>query len=327
MPDTVTAVKCSIWARDVELSPIASVGSYRGYLLVETPLPWARDISEMPALSVVASRAGSAGLRLQALVPSSLGAGPEARRVILHSSPEGDGFAGYRRTEKVVGDSLEAAADSLMAATDTEVGGAGPITDVLVCTHGRRDVCCGSRGTNLALQLAAGGAPPGVRFSRTSHTGGHRFAPTFLVLPQGTGWAFADPGLVARVLDRSVPFAEVAAHYRGCAGLAGREAQTLEKEVLIDVGWELLDRRRSGGKTGETTADGGVVTRLEAGSDRWEGVVRPGRTLPVPDCMKPLSEAKKNETELVVTDLRCLSERGRKNCPLPCATLFGPDGF
>jgi hypothetical protein len=308
MPDTVTAVKCSIWARDVELSPIASVGNYRGYLLVETPLPWARDITEMPALSAVASAAGSADLRLQALVPSSLEAGPEARRVILHAAPEGDGFAGYRRTETVAGDSLEAAAEALMAAApDTEVGGAGPITDVLVCTHGRRDVCCGSRGTDLALHLAAGGAPPGVRFWRTSHTGGHRFAPTFLVLPQGTGWAFADPGLVAQVLDRSVPFAEVAAHYRGCSGLAGREAQALEKEVLIDVGWELLDRRRSGGKTGETTSDGGVVTRLEAGSDRWEGVVLPGRTLPVPDCMKPLSEAKKTETEWVATDVRRLS--------------------
>ena len=50
----------------------------------------------------------------------------------------------------------------------------GRVTDVLVCTHGTRDTCCGSLGTRLWRDLDAGGAT--VR--RTSHTGGHRFAPT-----------------------------------------------------------------------------------------------------------------------------------------------------
>lgn len=307
MTETDVQVRCSAWAREVDLSPIGTIGSYRGYLLVETPLPWPRDVSEIPLLSPLGPRLAASGLRLQALVPSSLDAGPEQRRLVLHSFGSGDsGFDGYRRHETAVaGGSLEDALDRLMAAAGGGAAGyESPGTDVLVCTHGRRDVCCGSQGTDLALQLSAAGAPSGVHLWRTSHTGGHRFAPTFLVLPQGTGWAFADVALVGQVLDRTVPFADVARHYRGCAGLPGPREQALEREVLVEAGWGLLDRSRTAFLTGEKTSDGGEVARLEAGSDRWEAVVRPGRTLPVPDCMKPLSEARKSETEWVVSELR-----------------------
>jgi hypothetical protein len=310
MTDTEVKVRCSAWAREVELSPIATIGCYRGFLLVESSLPWPKDIGEIPALSELAGRLGPAGVRLQALVPPSPEVGPAQHRVILHTRPADSAaaFSGYLRLETVAGDSLVAAADRLMEAAAAAASDLGqPAVDLLVCTHGRRDVCCGSQGTDLALQLAAMGMPPGVHLSRTSHTGGHRFAPTFLVLPQGTAWAFADVELVGRVLERSVPFAAVASHYRGCAGLTGPQVQALEREVLTCVGWDLLDRERTGYLTGETTGDGGQITRLDAGSDRWEAVVRPGRTLPVPDCMKPLAEAKKSETEWSVTDFRSVS--------------------
>lgn len=296
----VDAVRCSTWSRSQDLDPIGSVGSYRGYLLVETPLPWPRDVNQMPAL---AGAGASVGWRLQALVPAVADAAPEDREVILHEW-SGEGlFDGFRRHRARQGASLAATVAGL--ASRPETGG----TDVLVCTHGRRDVCCGSLGTNLALQLSAR-APSGagdVRFRRTSHTGGHRFAATFVVLPQGTAWAYADVSLVDQVLERSVPFAEVAGRYRGCAGLRGPQVQALEREVLVSVGWELHDRPRTGSVTGERTADGGLVVGLEAGSDRWEAVARPGRTLPVPDCMKPISEAKKTETEWVISDVRHLS--------------------
>lgn len=308
MSDTDVRVRCSTWARDIDLSPIATIGTYSGYVLIEAPLPWPRDVSEIPALAEVSTLAGRERLRLQALVPSSLAAGPEERRVILHAAPDRAGFGGYRRYETTAGVSLTDAVQRLMqAARSGAPEFLSPGTDVLVCTHGRRDVCCGSQGTDLALQLVAAGTAPGVQTWRTSHTGGHRFAPTFIVLPQGTGWAFGDPDLVESVLERSVPFAQVAAHYRGCAGLPGPQVQALERAALEEAGWELLDRERHGYLTGETTEDGGTVARLEAGTDRWEGVVRPGRTLPVPDCMKPLPEAKKTETEWVVTDLRSVS--------------------
>jgi len=103
-----------------------------------------------------------------------------------------------------------------------------------------------------------------------------------------------------------VPFAEVAGHYRGCAGLSGPHVQVLEREVLSVVGWDLLDECRTGYITGELTRDGGKVTRLEAGSHSWEGVVRPSRTMPIPDCIKSGAETKKVATEWTVSDVRAL---------------------
>jgi hypothetical protein len=289
-------VRCSSWARSVDLSPIATVGSYTEYLLVETPLPWPKDVGEIPALAELAAP----GRRVQALVPASLSAGSSERSVTLHRAADAD-FAGYLRTSAAQGASL--------ATTVAGLGSAAPAPgiDVLVCTHGRRDVCCGSLGTDLAIQLSALVPREGVHIRRTSHTGGHRFAPTFLVLPQGTGWAFASVELVYQVLDRSVPFSSVAGHYRGCAGLGGPPVQALEREVLCSVGWDLLDLPRSGRATGEVTADGGQIVQLSSGTDTWEAVASPGRTLPVPDCMRPLSQARKTETEWTVSGLRHLS--------------------
>jgi hypothetical protein len=53
---------------------------------------------------------------------------------------------------------------------------------VLVCSHGRRDVCCARLGAPIyrALHTLAGD-----QAWQSSHLGGHRFAPTLVFLPQG----------------------------------------------------------------------------------------------------------------------------------------------
>ncbi len=59
-----------------------------------------------------------------------------------------------------------------------------PHTDpvLLVCTNAKRDVCCAVRGRPLAADAAE--ALPGLVWE-CSHTGGHRFAPTGVLLPHG----------------------------------------------------------------------------------------------------------------------------------------------
>jgi hypothetical protein len=169
---------------------------------------------------------------------------------------------------------------------------------VLVCTHGTRDSCCGRRGASLAVELAAAGLRAGENFWRTSHLGGHRFAPTFLVLPQGTVWGFADAGLVTRVVHQAGDFADAAGQYRGCPGLDSPQVQALEVEVLRRVGWSLLETQRTGSFDG-THAQ---LTWQEGGQTvTWAGEVRPGRTIPVPGCMEPASSTSKSETEWAVT--------------------------
>ncbi|MCH9679777.1 MAG: hypothetical protein K0U35_09615 [Actinomycetia bacterium] len=52
-----------------------------------------------------------------------------------------------------------------------------------VCTHGRRDVCCATSGRGYALARQA--SVPDAHVWECSHLGGHRFAPTCLILPSG----------------------------------------------------------------------------------------------------------------------------------------------
>jgi hypothetical protein len=293
-------IRCADWSRAASLAPIGSFGSYPGLLLVEVPLPWPQDIGETPEATVVAPLLKPLGYRLQGVVPSNPDASPQERRVILHARPAGEPlFAGYRRFERPVGASLaDAVADLLAIAADPapshlETDG----IDVLVCGHGRRDACCGRLGAGLATRLAAATPPESVHYWRTSHLGGHRFAATFVVLPEGTAWAYGDEDLVETVLRRKGDFADVAGSYRGCAGLPGPQVQALELEVLREVGWDLLDAPRTGSLDGGRAAlscvyDGETVT--------WSADVQPGRTVPMPDCQSPPSSATKTQTEWAV---------------------------
>ena len=52
----------------------------------------------------------------------------------------------------------------------------------LVCTNGSRDRCCATLGVPVYLTMAA---YAGDQVWQTTHTGGHRFAATMIVLPHG----------------------------------------------------------------------------------------------------------------------------------------------
>jgi hypothetical protein len=299
--DPDTKIRCADWSRAVSLSPVGSFGSYPGLLLVEIPLPWPHDIGGTPEAAAVAPLLGPLGYRLQGVVPADPGASPEERRVILHARPAAEPlFAGYRRFECRAGRSLaDAVADLLAMAADpapspVETDG----IDLLVCGHGQRDGCCGRLGAGLVSRLGAVEAPEGVAYRRTSHLGGHRFAATFLVLPEGTAWAYGDEDLVETVLRRKGDFGDVAGSYRGCAGLPGPQVQALEREVLRQVGWDLLDAPRTGSFDGSRATlscvlDGETVT--------WSADVRPGRSVPMPDCQSAPSAATKSQTEWAVS--------------------------
>jgi hypothetical protein len=296
------AVRCSAWARAEKVDPIGSAGSYMGFLLVEVALPWPRDISEIPEVGALSDMLDGRRLRVQAVLPTG---GPRLVVAYVRGGTEDGRFAGYaRRQAAVVDGDLRAAVADALDGVATEGGAAdvGHERDLLVCTHGRRDVCCGSLGTELALGTQALDLPEGVRCLRTSHTGGHRFAPTFIVLPEGTAWAFADLDLVSRVMWRRGSTADVVDRYRGCSGLGGPRVQALEREVFRVVGWDLLDRPRAARVLGEEVVEL-AVDNPDGTVDLWRGAVVPGRVLAVPDCMRPLGEAKKSETEWTVRDV------------------------
>jgi hypothetical protein len=294
--------RCAAWARAEGVEPIGTAGSYAGFLLVEWPRPWPKDIGDVPELAPVVAACTAADVRLQGLVPRF--ADRDARRAILYRRPDPVWFAGYERVERIVpADPLVDTAVSLASTGDGDLEWArATVTDdVLVCTHGKRDVCCGSQGTVLANELSSNPARFGgtVRVWRTSHTGGHRFAPTGIVLPQGTVWAYLDADAVRRVVARHGPLDDLLSRYRGCSGVGPAAVQALERAAFGEIGWEWLEWRRRG-----SVDDRGVV-RLEAISPSgehvsWTGHAVAGRALPVPLCGQPLDAAEKTEVEIGV---------------------------
>jgi hypothetical protein len=298
-------LRCAAWARIEGVDPIGTAGSYAGFLCVEWRRPWPRDVSEVEALAPLVAETARRGFRLQGLLPVD---GASMARVVLYRAGPRPGFDRYRRSEAecAPGEVVDAAVDLLARAAD-EAGDAPPGGDVLVCTHGRRDICCGSRGTALLGEVDESAALPAeTRLWATTHTGGHRFAPNAIVLPEGTVWGFLDADRLRRIVRREGPVDGLLAHYRGCAGLGSSAQQALERAVLAEVGWDLFDCPRTGTDLGE-----GRV-RLDvsdpAGSVRaWEAVVEVGRMLPVPDCGQPATAAKKAEPELVVKEFRAVA--------------------
>lgn len=69
---------------------------------------------------------------------------------------------------------------------------------LLVCANGRRDLCCALRGRPIALELER--ERPGQVWECT-HTGGHRFAPTGVLLPSGQSVARLTPEVALAALD------------------------------------------------------------------------------------------------------------------------------
>lgn len=285
------AITCSGWTREQLVDPIGTAGNYSGFLVLEYPLPWPREASELDGLSDIASAAKALNVRLQAVVPERPGAG----RVTMYRWDEA--LSRYAGRERVV-----APADVPSLAGDLLAGdraGAELVqkVDALICTHGSRDRCCGASGTKLHMEALAKGLGPTVRIRRTSHLGGHRFAPTALLLPEGSCWAFLDYEALAQIVHRRGPVSEQLGRYRGCTGLGSPAAQALERALLAEVGWSLFGRRRTVTEAGAGLFD--IATASPEGDERsWRGRITAGRRVGVPTC-PAIADPKKFETELV----------------------------
>lgn len=84
----------------------------------------------------------------------------------------------------------------------------GPVA--LICTHGKRDVCCALKGRPAAALLSEhvhngdateASATTSVQVWETSHTGGHRFAPALIALPWGFTFGRANPVQAREIWD------------------------------------------------------------------------------------------------------------------------------
>jgi hypothetical protein len=158
--------------------------------------------------------------------------------LVAHSLPGASWLlAGtVRSPEELLGLDWEAVAAGAREAVIASLPGLAPAPpQLLVCTNGSRDTCCARLGRPVAA--AAAQRSPG-RVWEVTHTSGHRFAPTTVLLPSGC--------LHGRVLDAATLLAAESAGEMVLAGFRGRSAwsppgQAAEEHVRRTFGVVGLD--------------------------------------------------------------------------------------
>lgn len=222
-------------------------------VLVEHPGPWGRDAATEAggAVAALAEVAAAAGVRVQLVRRARREDRPrdgDPVVVLAHLTAAG----GRAVTGRVAEPDLPSLPLHDLAAGRLPSGGpagwapAGRLW--AVCTHARRDACCAALGRPLVEELQARAGPGQVW--ETTHLGGHRFAGTALLLPEGLVLGRltpADvPAVVADVEAGRVPTRRL----RGRPAL--RPAEQLAEAVLL--------------RAQDTEAPGVVVTGSDAGT-------------------------------------------------------------
>lgn len=143
-----------------------------------------------------------------------------------------------------------AALEALAEGRDPRLGRRVERPVVLVCTNGSRDACCAREGRPAAALLherlapvrrrLLSRGPAGADVWEASHLGGHRFAPTAVVLPHGVllGGLGPDPSALADAVEGVLAGRTVLEGYRGRSTWRTHEqaAETAVRRHLAVVG-------------------------------------------------------------------------------------------
>jgi len=207
-------------------------------IVVEVALPWPKPVFEHKLLAGAKRAADSAQLstRVLAAVPNRLRSGTHASEIVQYVR-QPDGRVQRNAWEFAPVDTAAALGAVLAGQTDELIASPlpPPSAEVWVCTQGSHDMCCGADGTRLVNDIEDRWSDVVVR--RVSHTGGHRFAPTAMTMPDGRMWAYLDPDGLEKVLRRDPDHASVADRCRGWWGAATGPAQVAECAVFARTGW------------------------------------------------------------------------------------------
>ncbi len=251
---SLPAERCSV-ASDARGEALAGTASIvRSWLLLEHPGPWGRDAfldgrhageGFGPALLARCRAAGVRPLLIRRPDGGSDAARP--RCVAIRSGPEEPWVESARL------DHPSAALDlDLDALGHGERIGLAPWSEplLLVCTHGRHDVCCAERGRPLAQALAA--ALPEATWE-ASHIGGDRFAGNVLAFPHGIYFGRVAPGDAERVVRSYLEGRLSLPHLRGRSCLS-MPVQAAEHALRVELGLDGIGEVAFEHATSEGTA-------------------------------------------------------------------------
>jgi hypothetical protein len=235
------------------------------WILLEDGGPWGADTPResglpAPVIEWLLARHAEPNTRVQLIRRPGSGTGPTRRLILVHAPPQA---AGRKLVE------LDVALDELPHLDPAALLETAPTCPSLaalwlVCTHGTRDRCCAKWGMPVFEALRQRHPD---RVWQSSHLGGHRFAPTFLTLPEGLLWGRFDSGRLDELRD-GLELGQLteleSLRGRCCYPRAVQAAECLIRvrdSITEDQALELLD-----------------AAALDAGRTRVRFAMRPGET-------------------------------------------------
>lgn len=225
---------CSDHAKRLSIDPGGSALAVDRILLVDVAPPWPKPATAHPLLNEIDAliQSSSVPTRLLAALPQT----NKSALSISHYQRTGSSIYRTRYNYQSATEALQVCSHITGSQTELDIQQEEAPNEILICTQGSHDVCCGSEGTRLA-NLAAKIENLSVR--RTSHTGGHRFAPTGISMPNGRMWANLNFDLLNNIMNSSGEPSELAKHCRGWVGAKKGPAQIAERAVFSKLGWQL----------------------------------------------------------------------------------------
>jgi hypothetical protein len=229
-----------------------TASTVRSWLLLEDPGPWGRDalrdarLPERVGLELQRRcRAGDVRPLLIRRASSNASAADGLACFAIRSGPEPPWIERIRlaRVTDTLDLDLPALGRGLRPGFEPVDG---PL--FLVCTHGRRDVCCAERGRPVAQALAT--AVPDATWE-SSHVGGDRFAGNLVAFPHGLYLGRVRPDEAAEVARAYAEGRVSLRHLRGrsCYPMPVQAAEHALRthegfDRVDDVGLERSERRR-----------------------------------------------------------------------------------
>jgi hypothetical protein len=240
---------CSDNSREAGEDIIGSASNYQTYILVECPPPWspeAIDSRWVPEnLQMLVKEIKREKLPISFLLISNNSSHKvEKTTLLIYQKKEGLSH-GYNKQEfclrnieqvaTVVKKWMRGDLDSDLETSETR--------DILICTHGSRDRCCARYGNPFYFHATTSVFSLGldnIRIWKSSHIGGHRFAPTAIDFPEGRYYGGLDQESFKSILTRTGDINSLAKVYRGW-GILPNAIQVLERELILRHGWDWFD--------------------------------------------------------------------------------------
>ena len=242
---------CSSACREADEDIIGSGTNYSVYVLIECPYPWKHNAFEsrfLPKnLEMLMAKVKRDKLSLRfLLITQNQNYRQNNRKILIYEKNKSSFINSYKKYEFDVDhpEKIAPIIQKYLAGDNLDTNTQNPqIRDLLVCTHGSHDKCCAKYGNPFYAEAKKTISELGLKNTRiwkTSHFGGHRFAPTMISFPDGRYYGLLNRESFQTILLQAGNIKLLSQVYRGWSILP-TSIQVLERELIFRHGWEWFE--------------------------------------------------------------------------------------